>query len=338
MNIIGNLEECIMRKLKLHSITLTTAALTLSLNALDINSAEANEITHKPASTVEIVSTEMNQSTNDTPSIERPTTEARTIETPTTEGKSAEKMIVTSQTNETNNKVTEKPAKESANTTSTTTKPATNNQTLKPSVGAPVTTERPTTEQPVKVPGPVTQPTEPVTTEKPNVPTDNNIGTNPSTPGTPSQPGIPSTGGGDDTRVPPAPKPPVDESKDEDKHEYTEKPGKFSPAKGEAYYTALDKHVGELVTTKIEKSKDIDDATQTEDLVADKKDNKASNETDTSKQTKSTKDKQKDSDKEKQSKKEKDQIKALPDTGEVTSLFGYIAALLLAGSVLVRKK
>ncbi|WP_414055403.1 hypothetical protein [Macrococcus equi] len=288
-----------MRLKKLNTIALTTAALSLSLSALDINSSEASVTPVKPASTVEIVSTEMNNTTKDK-STERPSVEEKTTEVPTTEKKSEENKIeIPKSSNQTPNNIKseERPVKE-------------------PAKEVPVQTQ-PITPIP-KVPNipqstPKAPSTHPVTTELPVTPAP------PSAPVAPAQP----------VQVNPAPV----ENKSDTQVKPTRKPDNFCPGKGEKYYTELDKHVEGLVTAKIEKFGDhkptIAEAAEKEeqakdtDLQLDKPEKK------------------KTSGKHAQSKQQKDEesasLESLPDTGEVTSLLGYMAALIFAGSILIRK-
>lgn len=330
MKVIVNLEECIMQKLKLSSIALTTVTLSLGLSALDINSVEANEITKKPTNSIEIVSTEMNIDSTENPTTERPSTEPKSTETPTVEKKTDEPKIVIKQSAESDVKRTEKPVQEK--------------EITKPikSVNVPSKPTVPTTESPKTIETPVISPGIPKSNEEqptveypdlntgelPNQPSDGGGVVEPTTP---AQPGTPSNPG----NIDPPTAGTIDDSKSEE--DKINKPGKFSPTKGEAYYTALDKHVGDLVTAKIEKSGDKLTLIDAQKAKASDASANLRKENDRNTVKEKSKDKKKIKSIDKKQKEDKE-ISALPETGETTSLFALISALFIAGIMLVRKK
>ncbi|MGK0555313.1 hypothetical protein [Macrococcus capreoli] len=307
-----------MRILKRSAIALTTASLTLSLAALDINSSEASITKEKPASTVEIVSTEMNSTTVEDNTMERPSTENKTTETPTIEKKTDEPQVETPPRHD--NTSIEIPTKE----------------TIQPP--APVTTEQPMI-NPSPNPTPqITSPQVHVTTEQPHSPQQSGNHTPPVAP-TPTYPTIPvlpiqppyddSSAGGS---MPPVHVQEVPVHEAHDHEPSTAKPDKFSPCDGEDYYLALDKHVGELVTAKIGASsssehtptRQLNQSTEVKQI---QQFNQSEEKLSHNKSEKKSETKEKETD-----------VKTLPGTGETTGILGVILILLLTGAVFIRKK
>ncbi|MCE4958022.1 hypothetical protein [Macrococcoides caseolyticum] len=292
-----------MRKLKLRSILLSATTFALGLTALNIDSSEAS-VTYKPASTVEIISTEMNHhNTSELPTTERPTTEEKSIERPTVEQSTETHPTQSPETTEPITQPTEElPTTETVKTSELP-------QTTEPSVVIPNTPDTPTTERPSV--SPVTPPVSslnPVTTEQPVV----------------TAPPV------DKDHQTPVTTEPVGQSDSEPPADKTHKPTKFCPQDSASYYLALDKHVGELVTAKLEKNSHPS-------VIAKKTQSTTSDLAVAAEEIEAPSIEEKEVRSGNESNKAVNHLNQLPDTGEITSFIGYMLVFLLTGVYLLRR-